>query len=97
MSPPPAAGLARRPARQFLWISTLLAAFACGLVTLLLSQAASPDYRLLFWRLLPWAALHLLCSIISSMLSTFRWRCLLAAYTLIVLASFSELALRVWM
>jgi hypothetical protein len=67
-----------------------------GLATLFVSHASSPDYRALFWAVLPFAALHSALTVYFSTRAPLWGKCCLAVFSSLALLSFLELTLRVW-
>lgn len=66
-----------------------------GLFTAFLSRASSPDYHRLFWNILPYAGVHVVSAGIY-LLAVRHWtRWAVLVLTVVALASFGELAVRV--
>ncbi len=68
-----------------------------GLLTIFLTQASSPDYRMLFWNVLRIAVVHLLLAGVYFLRIHHwsRWLVLSAASTVIFF--FGKMAWRVWL
>ncbi len=68
-----------------------------GLYTAFFSQASSPDYRRLFWSILPVALVHFTLALgyFFRMRHWTRWISLCVA--IVVMAFYGEMTLRVWL
>ena len=68
-----------------------------GVLTVFVSQVSSPDYRRLFWSIVPVAALHFIFALIYFLRVHHwtRWGALSLA--IIALGFFSEMIVRVWL
>jgi hypothetical protein len=65
-------------------------------VTLFMSQVSSPNYRALFWWVLPFAVTHL-ALVVCFFTRTRGWKqWLLACFSALSLLSFVEMSSRVW-
>ena len=67
-----------------------------GFWTLFASRASSPDYKALFWNILPFAAVHTALAVYFIKRAQFWGKCCLVVYCYLALLSFLELTLRVW-
>lgn len=65
--------------------------------TLCMSQVSSPDYRGLFWGVLPVAALHTAAAAFLFTRANKGQRACLAAFSSLALLSFLDLTTRVWL
>ena len=75
----------------------LFAIVGTGLLTAFMSQASSPDYRRLFWSILPFALFHL-CLVVGYFIRVRRWhRWLALGIGLLAGLAFAEMTLRVWL
>ena len=75
----------------------LVLIFSSGLYTTFISQASSPDYRRLFWSIVPVAVVHFALAIIYfiRVRDLTRWAAL--GVTIVALAFLAEMSLRVWL
>jgi hypothetical protein len=71
--------------------------FVSGLLTAFISQGSSPDYRALFWSLLPVAIFHFLLTVVYFLRVRHwtRWGAL--GLALITVGFFGEMTMRVWL
>lgn len=67
-----------------------------GFWTLFASRASSPDYKALFWQILPFAAVHAALAVYLIKHAQFWSKCCLVVFSYLALLSFLELTLRVW-
>lgn len=83
--------------RVFVRTGVLIIAMLLGIYTALISQASSPDYRRLFWSILPVALIHftLAFGYFFRVRHWTRWISLCIA--IVVVAFYGEMALRVWL
>ena len=81
----------------FMQTGVLIVAVLLGFYTAFISQASSPDYRRLFWSILPVALVHFILAFgyFFRMRHWTRWVDLGVA--IVVMASFGEMILRVWL
>jgi hypothetical protein len=77
-------------------VCALLLIFTSGVFAVLLSQASATNYRRLFWHVMPIAALHLLMAILYFRQTRRRMRWAVLALAVLVIGSFAEMTLRVW-
>lgn len=84
-------------ALDFLRAGALVLVFLSGLFTAFVSQASSPDYRHLFWSILPFAVFHFVLAGVyfSRARHWTRWGAL--GLAIIALVFFGEMILRVWL
>ena len=68
-----------------------------GSVILFMSHASTPDYRALFWSLLPFAAVHVALAVFFFMHASVWGKGCLAACCFLALLSFLDLTTRVWL
>jgi hypothetical protein len=68
-----------------------------GAIVAFYSQAASPDYRALWWMMLPYAVVHVavLTAYVARVPRISRWLAVLIGA--VAIHSFAELSLRVWL
>ena len=78
-------------------VVVLFAIAVTGLLTAFMSQASSPDYRALFWKILPFALFHF-GLVIGYFTRVHRWhRWLAIGFGALAALGFAEMALRVWL
>lgn len=75
----------------------LIVAVVLGLFTAFISQASSPNYRRLFWSILPYALVQttLALGYFFRVRHWTRWLCL--CVVIVVVAFYGEMACRVWL
>jgi len=81
----------------FLQSGALVLVLLSGAYTAFVSQASSPDYRRLFWNILPIALIHFALVIVYFLRVRHwtRWAALSVA--IVALGFLSEMTLRVWL
>jgi hypothetical protein len=67
-----------------------------GLAILFVSHASSPDYRAMFWSLLPFAVIHSALAVYFFTHASVWGKSCLAVFSWLALFSFLEMTLRVW-
>ena len=82
---------------DFVRAAALVLVLLSGLLTAFISQAASPDFRRLFWSVLPVAAFHVALASFYFLRSRHwtRWGVLSLAF--VALGFLGEMAVRVWL
>ena len=88
------AELTPSPARSYYGVLALTV--ASGALTIFLTQASSPDYRKLFWSVVPFAGFHLLAAGFYFLRVHCWCRWIVAAAAATVSFFLGEMALRVW-
>lgn len=68
-----------------------------GLVVLFVSHASSPDYRALFWSVLPFAVVHVALAVRFFLHASAWGKASLAVLSSLALLSFLDLSMRVWL
>ena len=68
-----------------------------GCWTLFASYASSPDYRALFWSLLPFAVVHVALAVYFFLHASVWGKGGLAVFSSLALFSFLDLTMRVWL
>jgi hypothetical protein len=85
------------PIRPVLQAALFILLFLTGSFTFLSAHVSSPDYRGLFWSVLPLAIIHLIATV-SYMLWVPNWtRWLTAAFAIFSLGSYLMFAVRIWL
>lgn len=79
----------------FLRTVVLIITVLLGIYTAFASQASSPDYRRLFWSILPVALGHFALAFGYFVRIWTRWVCL--CFAIVVIVFFGEMMLRVWL
>jgi len=81
----------------FVRTGVLIVAVLLGFYTAFISQASSPDYRRLFWSILPLALVHFTLALgyFFCVRHWTRWVSLCVA--IVVVAFYGEMTLRVWL
>ncbi|WP_294385753.1 hypothetical protein [Prosthecobacter sp.] len=69
----------------------------CWFVTLFMSQASSPNYQTLFWRVMPFAAAHIALVIYFIVRTSGIKPWLLAFFSAPAVISFLDMTCRVWL
>jgi hypothetical protein len=83
-------------AMDFLHAGTLLLIFLSGSYTAFVSQAASADYRRLYWNIFPVALIHFTMAIAYFMKVRHWTRWVVACLFLIAFGFLGEMTFRVW-
>ena len=68
-----------------------------GAIVAFYSQAASPDYRGLWWMMLPYAAIHVVALTVYFVRVPYLSRWMAVIVGAVAMQSFAELSLRVWL
>ena len=84
-------------ALDFMRAGALVLVFLSGLLTAFVSQASSPDYRRLFWSVLPVAVFHFALALVYFLRVRHwtRWGAL--GLAIVALGFLGEMTLRVWL
>ncbi|MHA3770330.1 hypothetical protein ACXR0O_02200 [Verrucomicrobiota bacterium sgz303538] len=77
--------------------AVLAVVVASGIFTIFLTQASSPDYRKLFWNVVPFAVFHLLAAGIYFLLVHHWYRWIAFVVAAAVSLFLGEMVLRVWL
>ena len=81
----------------FVQAGVLIVVVVFGLYTALISQASSPDYRRLFWSILPVAIVHFTLAF-GYFFRVRHWtRWIGLGIAIVAMAAFGEMILRVWL
>ena len=68
-----------------------------GFWTLFASHASSPDYRALFWSVLPFAVVHVALTVFFFIHTSVWGKACLVVFSSLALLSFLDLTMRVWL
>lgn len=68
-----------------------------GFWTLFASRASSPDYKALFWNILPFALVHVALAVYFFMRVSVLGKACLTTFSSLALLSFLDLTSRVWL
>ena len=74
-----------------------LAVVLSGAIVAFYSQASSPDYRTLWWTMLPYAAVHVVAITFYFVRVPYLSRWVAVLVGVVAIQSFAELSLRVWL
>jgi hypothetical protein len=78
-------------------VALFVLALLSGFYTAFISQASSPDYRWLFWSILPLAGFHFALVTVYCLQVRHWTRWIALSIAIITLAFLSEMILRVWL
>jgi hypothetical protein len=85
------------PIMTIVRLGALVVVMLSGFLIAFLSQASSPDYRRIFWMILPIALVHLALSFGYSFRVRHWTRWLILCVAIIAMASYGEMTVRVWL